>query len=439
MKKVAKYIITFLIVLIALILILVLSAKIKKEYIIENIVESANYLEKKPGIEKVQNKREYTYLHTYADSVILNIIFCTDSSDCFKSVIESKFYQTLEIDSNTDFVNAVKNNEEGNTEYARYWHGSTAIIRPLLIFFNIQQIYIILAVLLIIIYILFIYNIFKKSKSIAVITAISTIMINIFITPFCLEYIWTIIIMLITSIIAIKKEKNGNEVLYYMFFIVGILTCYFDFLSTETLTLTIPLILVILIRHKENRIEKLKECSKFILRAIAIWLVGYSAMWISKWILSAIMLDSSLLETIKTKMFIRINGDIQNVSTLNMYLGAITKNIYALFPINIVKRKWEFVIPIIVIIILLVYLIDKKKIKRNWYIKVLVVISIIPYLRYILLSNHSYKHYFFTFRAQMVTIIGILCIILELIDKQKIKKIWRFLKKDIKIKGEKEK
>ena len=39
----------------------------------------------------------------------------------------------------------------------------------------------------------------------------------------------------------------------------------------------------------------------------------------------------------------------------------------------------------------------------------------------------------------MVTIIGIFFIILDLADKEKIKKIWRYLNKDIKIKGEKRK
>lgn len=112
MKKFFKFVITFVILAIALIGILVLSANIPKDKMINNIIESAEYLKKIPGIERVKDKRSYTYLHVYADSVILNIIFCTDSNNAFESVVESKFYQKLLIDSNTDFVEAVSENKE---------------------------------------------------------------------------------------------------------------------------------------------------------------------------------------------------------------------------------------------------------------------------------------------------------------------------------------
>jgi hypothetical protein len=90
----------------------VLSAKIEKSHIINNLEESAEYLKTKTGIQKIVSAREYTYLHTYADSVILNIIYCTDDGASLKSIIESKFYQWIKKDSNADFVTAVQENLE---------------------------------------------------------------------------------------------------------------------------------------------------------------------------------------------------------------------------------------------------------------------------------------------------------------------------------------
>jgi hypothetical protein len=112
MKQIIKYIVTFISLATVLTTLLVLSANISKSYIIENLQESAEYLKTKTGIQKKVSAREYTYLHTYADSVILNIIFCTDENASLKSVVESKFYQWSMRDSTTDFVTAVQNNLE---------------------------------------------------------------------------------------------------------------------------------------------------------------------------------------------------------------------------------------------------------------------------------------------------------------------------------------
>ena len=58
--------------------------------------------------------------------------------------------------------------------------------------------------------------------------------------------------------------------------------------------------------------------------------------------------------------------------------------------------------------------------KKNWFIVILLVIAITPYLRYLLLANHSYRHSFFTFRDQIVTIMCLIIISLEL-KKEKYK------------------
>jgi hypothetical protein len=39
-------------------------------------------------------------------------------------------------------------------------------------------------------------------------------------------------------------------------------------------------------------------------------------------------------------------------------------------------------------------------------IGIFLLLGVLPYLRYLALSNHSYMHYFFTYRAQMVTVLA---------------------------------
>ena len=76
MKKTIKYIGIYFITLIICVIALVGTAKIPKTAIEKSIKESAEYYKKVDGIERIQRNREYTYLHYYADSMLLNIIYC---------------------------------------------------------------------------------------------------------------------------------------------------------------------------------------------------------------------------------------------------------------------------------------------------------------------------------------------------------------------------
>ena len=42
------------------------------------------------------------------------------------------------------------------------------------------------------------------------------------------------------------------------------------------------------------------------------------------------------------------------------------------------------------------------------------LIGAVPYLRYMVLENHAYLHYFFTYRAQLVTVTMLLYVTYEL-------------------------
>ena len=114
--------------------------------------------------------------------------------------------------------------------------------------FNISQIYIFNAVVMSILTFLLLFMLFKK-RQIALIIAfiIATICTFSFITPMCLEYAPIFFLMLIFSIISLFLEKKGNQSLYKMFFIAGILNCFvmcFDKIPTlgEILNCAVPIL-----------------------------------------------------------------------------------------------------------------------------------------------------------------------------------------------------
>lgn len=415
-KSIIKYIIIFIIALILLFSILVATAKIPKSWIETNLKESVDFFKKTAGVETILKRRDYTTLHLYADSVLLNIIYCIDSENPVESVLWANMYKEMEADINNDFIKVVEEEKLPTEQYLRYWHGSMAILRPLLTILNIEQIYrlntIILGLLATILFVL----LWKKSKCLSILYLLAMIMIAFPIVPLCLEYSWTFYVMIISSIIAITIEYKSEKVLNILFFLTGMLTCYLDFLTTEIITIFVPIILVLIIRNKEGRLSNIKEGIIFVIRSSFLWGVAYVGMWLAKWILASIILNINALDYVVEEAMNRING-LQGLDTRKeMYTGAIFKNWYTLYPINIIKRKTNLYWILVGFIILLLF-IDWKKLKqdkqRRTFTILLLIIAITPYLRYIILANHSYRHYIFTFRTQIITIIAFGWIILQ--------------------------
>lgn len=417
MKNIIKYIFTFILTLLILFVLLVITAQIPKQVIEKNIAKSSEAFRTSQEIEEVIKRRDYTFLHPYADAMLLNIIYCIDTENPVESVMEAKYYienQKLIISNNLNKL--VENNAVGNTQYLRYWHGSMSIIRPLLVFMNLQQIYVLNAIILTILIIVLVIMLLKrKQKKVAIVFIIGLIMCAIFTVPFCLEYTWMFLVMLIASIIAIKVESNDKK-LNILFMMIGIVSCYLDFLTTEIITLFVPLIILLMIRYKENKITNFKQAIKFVLRLSSFWFVSYVGMWFAKWILASIILHINAFEYVKDNAMLRINGKVLGTTKQSLPFEAIYKNFFALFPINIEKRKIKMIgIPIVFLIIEMI-LIRKKNIKKLWLSALLLLIAVVPYVRYFILANHSYRHYFFTFRSQIITVMAFILAVIYSID-----------------------
>lgn len=429
MKKTIKYIIIFIVTVLILFLLLVITALIPREKIENNIRESteAFYNDKdRKTLEKTEilGRKQYEYRHIYADAILLNIIYYIDTNNPIESIMEAKYYSEDGRKQITyDFNKMIDEQHEANVQYIRYWHGSMSIIRPLLTFLNLNQIYILNAIILLIGTIILVSIFIKyKLKELIVAYILGLIMCTVLVVHFCLEYYWTFLIMTIVSILSIilyKKEKKLN----ILFMITGIITCYFDFLSTEIITILVPVLIILTIGYKENKIKNFKSGFKFLVISILFWSIGYVGMWISKWILASIILKINALDYVINDMLFRINGTGNSEITIlegatNLPLRAIDKNIRTIFPIQFLINQKILSLIIFCIVIAEIIFVRKKEIKKLWFSGLLLIISMIPYIRYFLLASHSFTHYYFTFRAQIVTIIGIVLAIRYSIDER---------------------
>ena len=129
-KSIMKYIITFIGLIALLLSLFVVTVRfIPREKIAENIEESIPYIKSNTEVIEVKPTRKYSYLHVYADEILLNMIYCMDSNKPLESIMQSKYYER-KIGQNTEVPSlegAIQNNGEGNQEYIRYWHNTLDI------------------------------------------------------------------------------------------------------------------------------------------------------------------------------------------------------------------------------------------------------------------------------------------------------------------------
>ena len=390
--------------------------------------ESIKFYMGTPGIDRIENKRTYSYIHYFADTRKLNIIYNIDSENVLESTLLAEYYRKEGEDSNRDFIDLVKDSLEPNAQYLRYWNGSMLFLRPLLTLLNMEQIYLLNKILLSILALILIVILFRKSKKLAIIFLLTLILVAVWYATYCIEYSVTFYIMIITSIIAIsvdnsKKdnyiEEKSNDKLFKLFLITGITTCFFDFLTTEILTLFVPLIIILIIRKEENRLSNLKNIFKFVIISCVFWLIGYVGMWLAKWILTSFVLNINAFEYVKDDFMLRING-LQGLRSHEvLYNSVINRNLFSIPMMDFMDRNFykpEVRILTIISIISILLLINWKEIKNKKFLLIFIFIGIMPYARYLILANHSFKHAMFTFRDQIITIMALLYIIIELLN-----------------------
>ncbi|MGN0342889.1 MAG: hypothetical protein ACI4DO_08855 [Roseburia sp.] len=420
MKHSLKYIVVFFATMVLLTGILVLSAEIPQSAIKENVEESAEYLCQGKLFGTVMEGVEGSTIDRYADSILLAIAWQYDSVHPLRSVMWSSYYYTEYQNENENLLEAVTNGYEANQQYLRYWHGSIAIVRPLLTILNIQQIYILNGIILGIL-VLWLLAILLRNRAYApaIGVAAGLILTAFWFVPLSLEYTWTYLLMLLLSIIGVKLAVHGRWGCMGVFFLIGgMVTNYVDFLTTETLTLLVPLLLILWVDMRDHRsmmgMDPVKKAGK----AALAWGIGYVGMWVMKWLLASIVLQENVMPYVSEHIGERLGGNI-GIGLWQYITGAVLNNVKCLFPFGYGVAGVCAGVALVLFAVYVGYVYHKKNVCKA-HILLYLVIGALPYIRYIVLHNHSYLHCFFTYRAQMATILAIVLILEELTD-------WRWL------------
>lgn len=405
-------------------LLLFLTGLIPQKAIKASCAESAQYFMEQELFDNIVEGQFNTSRDNYADCILLNVMYHISQEELLQSLIRASYYNPEFEEVNVSFYQSLQVDKEANVDYFRYWHGSMVLLRPLFVWTGIQGARLILGMVLVVLIAIATGLLWHlRAKAAAVIYVCGNLLIQVWMCLFCIEYITTFLVangVLIAELLLFVKKKNRESLrkkVRYLMAISGVVTCFVDFLTTETLTITIPLLFLMIVSYESGELAGVKEEVKYLTGCGIIWGISYGGMFLLKWLLSVAALGMQAFGAAMSAAGERIGGTVYLGNTnldpeadlVERIVGLLYRNQGCLFPfreeMSMGGALWLF-FGLCFLCFSIVYLLRPKQLPWN-IISTCLLLGAVPYLRYLVLQNHSYLHYFFTYRAQLVTILAI--------------------------------
>ena len=399
-------------------LLLVLSFLLPTSRMTENVEASCKQLMKEGISPNVLENYETTRLDNYSDGLILNSAIYNGK----ESVVEKasaiyqytydgeNYYQSLfsYIDGKTDMIRG---------SYARDWHGYLVYVKPLLLFFNYNEIRMLNLFLQCILITFIILEMKQKQLDKYIIAFILFLFFMSFhILYLSLEYSALFYVILLAVIIMLQhstKLYSSNKI-YSYFIIIGMCTCYIDVLTYPILTLGIPLVYYFILNNELCICTK-KSFYEIINNSFA-WAFGYIGMWTGKWIIATIFTDDNVIKEGILTVLYRMSEEASDTGTLEYFntIDVLRRNfgVYAKIPYFVVLTAF--------LTFILVRAIRIRFNSKRTNLLPFVLIAIMPIAWYIAIGNHSYIHYWMTHRDLVLILFSTACMLLKITDQRKI-------------------
>ena len=396
MKTILPFFKAFVILIAAYLAFAVLSCMIPDKSIKANIEQSAPLLAAEGLYPDGVIGMDQCQLDNFTDALIMSQIYSIDRKHPFRAALRMVRADEYGKGWNqTDLLLRLTKGEElKEVPYARYWHGNTFLFRPcfILMDFNMLRwwLFVVSTILLVSLLCAF-YREVGLLKTLAL--ALGFAATCGFVIQFSMQFFPILAITVVASLLVIKRgEAKDNGLL---FFIVGSLACYFDLLTTPLLTLGIPLVVMVSLKRNEGFL--LKDNLLKIVRLAFLWGLGFALTFVAKWALATFFLGYDVFADAFDMGLYRLGVDDYT------RWDAVSKNFKMLN------------LPMILIFVLVfIVLMVVRRVKFNWKKSVLFfIIGLSPYLWYLVMSNHSYEHWWFTYRLQAVTVA---CLMLMVAD-----------------------
>lgn len=343
------------------------------------------------------------YVDNFTDALIVNQVLCqTDDYDHliqpYPNTRWNKIMLVPRLHAGDEQCGNLHRMVDGDTGmkaiyYARYWHGSTFLMRILLAFKDyvvLRTFFYLLSSLLMLWVVLALAK--RIGVWVAVVYGISLTLVDVFMMQFSIQFLPVLILSLAGTLWVIKREEGSLGI---PFFVLGSLTTYFDLLTAPLMTWGIPLLVAIVAGRMNDWKSRLSS---------ATWFVGYGATWVSKWVIATLTTPLNVFSDASRQASYR-----STVEDYSRWDAAVR---------NIDLVPWLYVVIAIIVLAVLAYRHFNAKGWRNALLCLAVALA--PLAWYMTIANHSYLHFWFTYRSLAMTVMGLMLAVGTLVDWQEV-------------------
>lgn len=384
------------------------AALIPRAAIEKNMRAAAEYYAARPGFDEIGGDNS-AVIHNYADAVSLNLIWSVDGAHPFRSAFAAPYYDPGdEVTSGVELAETVLKGAAPDNAYGRYWHGSTALLRALLAVTGVQGIRAVNAAALGALALLFAALLARRRLwALLGAAAFAALYCKCWVVPLCFEYVACFAVMLVFACLVLALEGRVRDWSLW-FLAAGALTCYFDFLTCEILTVFVPALLLVRLRWaggQNCRGEALRQ----LLGWAGFWLAGYGSTWAVKWGLTALMTGESVADIALKAGVARAVGETGVAGVGLQFVDALLVNLGRVWPMNGSMQAGYIFICLLAVgfCLLAVWYLFRGRARPGGPAPVFLLIGAAPLLRWALLSNHSSMHPFMTYRDLIITLFAL--------------------------------
>lgn len=285
--------------------------------------------------------------------------------------------------------------------YTRYWQGYLIFLKPLLSVMNYQQIRILNQIFQTGIVLLLIFLLKRSGRGRFILPLLLTLgLLPIIVNAQSLTYSDVFCLSMGGScVLVLKWEKwRNSEKLLFFFLVLGIMTSFFDFLTYPLVSFGIPVCLYFCIERDGTFWRSLKTFVSF---GIA-WGLGYAGMWAGKWVAASVLTGREALKEGVASVLFRSGASLAEgeyiplSNTILRNVGEWVRNpCFILF--------WLFCVTALLL------LMRKNRFEALGEHLIFLLIACLPFAWYIVVRNHSYIHYFFTYKEMVIFAFAIMC------------------------------
>lgn len=349
-----------------------------------------------------------TMQDNFTDCVMLNIAAGTDAGHPVVSAMSNTLHM-----GNGDIISGTRdllNGQQAESRlYARYWHGSQVLLRPLLCVMDYRGIrifnYIFLG-LLALACILLGYR--QVSRTFAAVFAVGLVAVTGWLVPLNMQYVACFGVMLVAMllIMAAPGRFHTTRAACLLFFVIGGVAQFFDLLTTPLITLGLPLIVWCMI-HKPD------HAGRVVVMLSLMWLLGYASLWASKWVLAGFIMGSDIIgDAVQSAQLRTAGGEMAEQ-------GLTATAIYKMYWSSLISTRALIAEGAFILVVAILYRCfgrPRRFMSANLW---LLLVAAMPVVWTLVLAQHTFLHHFFTWRIVLVTVVALLLFVCHTISFRK--------------------